>query len=953
MHIFSPSDSKAVTAVNVPATAAENTVPDTFAGKSVPDTKDLQGSANNLDVPENISNDVSMDVTDLSDVPQMISSKEGNGTEGPSSPKPCEVPTGDENRTVQDVTEGPSSPKPCEVPTEDENRTVQDVLDVGHNESSVRRQISVHKGSKQTSGHKSNQVRYRGLRRSHLKRNVGPVGKKKKKKSTDLADISDLKFSHRKQKKTRLISELIDTQMGGSADAIEADHAKSVDICESDKSKMPLEAGNGNDTPVSDQKVCESQSTAVKNKTKSRGVDNFDDGPSLMNWLKQTHKKVRTEKRDTGHKNFDPSDVSNSTPDIPASNDIHDDSVPSGGDLGQDTSARHGNEKAQNNNLEQNMQKADELCQNKSENLKQRFLSNGESTILLKRKVRSSTISRLENPEGTVQRYPAKVSPGKLKVQNESGPKNIPKNKKRRLEVHEKQTVIDDIPMDIVELLAKNQRERQLMTDADSLEDSRSQPQIAAVGCAEIAAKDGPIDASMVLGTNFQSLASESKQKSLQCRASSSTEAANAHLQDLHTQKFSQCYAASSAETPNVHHPESHVQSPLQVHALPMTGSLHVYPPKLHVSDILECTEEQQTHSCRDEEVTIACTSPMFSHHQHIAEIPTQIWSNKGGKKVMWDSFKTASRNSPTSTYGFQFRNRIREVDSTPIPVYGASNDYATHQPVIAAVDQYTKDAVDQVQQRSIPSTVLTMEVGGMYDQRIAGQSGLYPKEPMPATHLLRLMDSSTARSFTNYQRANRRQMELETQNLGEHYVQHNHYNASTSTSYGSQITEKVPLTLHDLARHQVEKNLHRPLRPHPRVGVLGSLLQQDIANWSGNSGIQSGYRLGVPNGTTSSHMNKKANYETLNSGMFSAGWSALQLGSASSVLGPEHSSARYGATQPWTGSTGKKIQPWTGSTGKTVHPLDKLVRKDICVTNRNPADFTVISDKNEYMINL
>lgn len=37
----SPSDSKAVTAVNVPATAAENTVPDTFAGKSVPDTKGM------------------------------------------------------------------------------------------------------------------------------------------------------------------------------------------------------------------------------------------------------------------------------------------------------------------------------------------------------------------------------------------------------------------------------------------------------------------------------------------------------------------------------------------------------------------------------------------------------------------------------------------------------------------------------------------------------------------------------------------------------------------------------------------------------------------------------------------------------------------------------------------------------------------------------------------------
>jgi hypothetical protein len=46
-----------------------------------------------------------------------------------------------------------------------------------------------------------------------------------------------------------------------------------------------------------------------------------------------------------------------------------------------------------------------------------------------------------------------------------------------------------------------------------------------------------------------------------------------------------------------------------------------------------------------------------------------------------------------------------------------------------------------------------------------------------------------------------------------------------------------------------------------------------------------------------------------------------------------------------------KVSQPWAGGTRKT--PLDKLVRKDICQTNRNPADFTVISDKNEYMINL
>ena len=68
--------------------------------------------------------------------------------------------------------------------------------------------------------------------------------------------------------------------------------------------------------------------------------------------------------------------------------------------------------------------------------------------------------------------------------------KNIPKNKKKgKQEVHEKQNVIDDFPMDIVELLARNQHERRLMSDTNALENSHTRPEIAAV-----AAKDGDID---------------------------------------------------------------------------------------------------------------------------------------------------------------------------------------------------------------------------------------------------------------------------------------------------------------------------------------------------------------------------------------------------------------------------------------------------------------------------
>jgi hypothetical protein len=60
------------------------------------------------------------------------------------------------------------------------------------------------------------------------------------------------------------------------------------------------------------------------------------------------------------------------------------------------TNANHGNENAQDNNLEQNMQNLDYMCQNESGNMKQRF-SNGKPIILLKGKVRLHAISQDEN----------------------------------------------------------------------------------------------------------------------------------------------------------------------------------------------------------------------------------------------------------------------------------------------------------------------------------------------------------------------------------------------------------------------------------------------------------------------------------------------------------------------------------------------------------------------------
>ncbi|KAL5649366.1 hypothetical protein ACJX0J_040175, partial [Zea mays] len=365
---------KAITAMNIPV--AEENVLEALVERSVPATEDLQASPNNIDVSANILNVVPKDASDLPDDVQTISTIEENGTKNPCSPK-LRV-----------------------MPNEDESNIVQDVPNFDPNESNVCKPLSCHKG-KQISGHKSSQVCNKGPRRASLKRKVGSDGKKKRDKSTDLPDISGLKFCQRKPKKMRLLSELIDAdQVGISANAVQVDRTDSVDLCEGGKRKRHLEVGKDNDTP--NQKLDKIQSRAVKNKAKHTAVDKVDDGPSLMNWLKNTHKKIRTDRKDSEHKNLDSSAISRSYPDIVASDDMYHDFIPSVGDVDQvklpsTTSAKHGKVNAQNDNLEQNMQKVDE-----SRNLKQRFFSSEKSTILLKRKVQSTSVAHDENIENSI-----------------------------------------------------------------------------------------------------------------------------------------------------------------------------------------------------------------------------------------------------------------------------------------------------------------------------------------------------------------------------------------------------------------------------------------------------------------------------------------------------------------------------------------------------------------------
>ncbi|XP_006643943.1 uncharacterized protein LOC102701944 [Oryza brachyantha] len=851
-------------------------------GNTGPHMKDLQGAAQNYDMAVNIPDNTSIDVGVLPEVPQIALHKEGN-----------------------DEDQSPSTPKLSEVilkPNDDRDGKTKGLL--------VAEKCNLTKHLKPMSGQKCDQVCNsepcedfvpKRSAKSKCKKEMNKKLMKKKKhsnKHTSQADVSEAKLCRRKPKKVRLLSEIINANQGGEPRSDEDHHENVSDHREDERRLIPLEVSM--DFPGSHQKVREDELKSTKSKTKRKFADAVDDGSSLMNWLNGKKRKT--------------------------TENVHHSVVRPAGNLSNrkvtpTVSAQHDDDDNIENGLDVNMHMTD-MRQHESENSTQRCSSKGTTAGLSKWKTHSPAsakngdentrdsqnipILRTEDQcqmetENSVLRCSAKVSPAKHDIQNLSGlhEQSLPKKKKKKsLELmHEKRTMIDDIPMDIVELLAKNQHERQLMSETDCSDISHIQPKTTADGdCVVVAAKDGSDYASSVFDTNSQ-------QKSL---------------------------------APQNTHKE------LQNHVASSTQDISPHPLELQISGHSKSTQEQPTHLRMEEMVTIAASSPLFSHHddQGIAEAPMECWGHKDAKKLTWDHFKAATRNSPAATCGAQFRPSIQAVDLTSTHVMGSSSNLAAHQQVIAPLDHYAERAVNQMQARIFPSTIATMEAGKLCDRRNAGQYVLYPKEPMPATHLLRMVDPSTLAGFPNYETSSRNQMEFQ---LWNSQYAHNQYKGSTSTSYGSNLNGKVPLTFEDLSRRQLH-DLHRPLRPHPRVGVLGSLLQKEIANWSENCGTQSGYKLGVSKGMASvskgmaSHqMNRKEHFEALNSGMFSAKWNALQLGSVSSSA--ELLSARNSIAQSW--ARGK---------GKMVHPLDRLVRQDICITNRNPADFTTISDDNEYM---
>jgi hypothetical protein len=170
------------------------------------------------------------------------------------------------------------------------------------------------------------------------------------------------------------------------------------------KRKRPSTANVQHDgvLPVSRQAVGVISSKTAKKKRKYKGADVVDDeGSSLMNWMKKIPKRLRTEKRDIEHKDFDSSAANSEyTVDKVAAKDVHNSFVSSVQKLCQEkilfatsTGDGEGDENSLNNNLERSVHNTDGpdgICQMESENCIQRSLSKVKKVSLSKRNIPST-----------------------------------------------------------------------------------------------------------------------------------------------------------------------------------------------------------------------------------------------------------------------------------------------------------------------------------------------------------------------------------------------------------------------------------------------------------------------------------------------------------------------------------------------------------------------------------
>ncbi|KAG1335074.1 putative plastidic glucose transporter 3 [Cocos nucifera] len=752
--------------------------------------------------------------------------------------------------------------------------------------------------------------------------------------------FSDGNLQHKKGRKMRLLDEIMRTD--------ELDSSGKIDISDGGEDANQIEDRIDRRPPTLSRKDSElgaeihhtsHRKTKVKSfKGKRRYIDfeNLDDGSSLMYWIKKARKEGKTKRR---YKHIDAEAAASAENGLVNS-------------LKVCTAKKH---KQNAIGMQSAMHQGCLMPQQENTTNKDIFIADGKATkqvndknirSKLKRTVKAGR-SLLHHPD-TCSNACEKVTLRKKKKKKhhinneESGKTGLPKGRKKVIKEREttqtcEQEALNDIPMDIVELLAKN---RQLMNAKAAMVNTH-----CILESTEIMEDNHVLDVNEGHGDKVPGALHEnsSQQKSVWNNTGNSVWTAVRSDKNADESMKLLDYATTHGRKNN------HINLNQKEFVSASTGFISPLQCRGHPN--LPMTDSKKNwHS---------------QHHSWSKmEMQTSESCHKGQEILGQNTFRNAlgELSMPLSRTPFGINSEKVSADYSPMNMFGP--DTLLHEkPMTVALNIDYLKTMDQakihlqkrqesaefsVHNRSFPAVTSFAELGNTSNSEMVRPQDLYTNESIPAMHLLRLMDSAKWSGMSLQDLPN-------TNHIGSPWE-------SDLSSTGQCEKEMIglgprgksnqaanpPLVVQHPNQVQHQEISCKPYRPLPRVGVYGSLLQKEITSPLDDSGT---FRIGYSSKITTLEASRKDNselsYSASKAGVLNAQVPISRNENSESPFSVVNSNVHRGWYSVRNDITGVGIS----SKGATVEPLNNHCEKEICVINRNPADFTIVDQDNEYMI--
>ncbi|PKA55344.1 Protein embryonic flower 1 [Apostasia shenzhenica] len=466
---------------------------------------------------------------------------------------------------------------------------------------------------------------------------------------------------------------------------------------------------------------------------------------------------------------------------------------------------------------------------------------------------------------------------------------------------------LDDIPMDIVELLARNQHERHhLIAEADN----RSNPKMS-----EAYDSTETINGLDAIQTN-------------------SSIVSDAERRNLSHQKFQVSDKGFGVKT--IFHRDADFNHGLKIHNLPINGkkNLHMDLNRHYCEPVICKAASCNLGSNRDcGELNFSCCGANIKASQHwlrdpITECQHLCRNNNDGERLHINSHSFGVK-APL------YRKSTPSILDSNMQLFAHLDDGQNLRNLIG------KD--QQIFPNNETTSVLTSTKLVNRHQSKVDPVNVYSNETISALNLLRLMDwaawsGESQHCLKSYARfTNKTGINANDQ-----------YNEPLGSEYGGTRKEPCicPREIVNPLTSPKPRNSCMPYRPLPRVGVLGPALQKEIWNSSSLSGlpVRNSAELFLQDDekekTGTSHLWQSETGSRCNNSLARVG---PNRGPGTFLIPNTVACSACNCT----------TQIGVSNKVDTVLPHLGFCKVENCGVNRNPADFAMLDENNEYMIEM